>query len=256
MKKIDTLLAILLLAAALAGAQTQARVRSFTGKVEILGAQQAWVPVKAGMSLGLGTTISTGFNSTAVLELGSSVLQVKPLTRLRLNELVAREGTVTTDLFLQVGKIRAEVKSAEGLAQDFKVKSPVSTAAVRGTGFEYDGYELYVFEGTVTYSNLTGQSRSYSPGEQGGTDGYDTPSGRRTAAAVRLRGEPLHPRRRERERDRAVGDGPRHGQRRYQRDFPADVVAKGDGHDEENRAWHKHSSGGAGPGLLLLEARF
>lgn len=176
MKKIYTLLAILLLAAALAGAQTQARVRSFTGKVEILGAQQAWVPVKAGMSLGLGTTISTGFNSTAVLELGSSVLQVKPLTRLRLNELVAREGTVTTDLFLQVGKIRAEVKSAEGLAQDFKVKSPVSTAAVRGTGFEYDGYELYVFEGTVTYSNLTGQSRSYSPGEQGGTDGYDTPS--------------------------------------------------------------------------------
>jgi hypothetical protein len=176
MKKIDTLLAILLLAAALAGAQTQARVRSFTGKVEILGAQQAWAPVKAGMSLGLGTTISTGFNSTAVLELGSSVLQVKPLTRLRLNELVAREGTVTTDLFLQVGKIRAEVKSAEGLAQDFKVKSPVSTAAVRGTGFEYDGYELYVFEGTVSYTNLTGQSRSYAPGEQGDSDGYSPPS--------------------------------------------------------------------------------
>jgi len=175
MKKIGTLLAILLLAGSLAFAQTQARVRTVTGKVEILGAQQAWVPVKAGMSLGLGTTISTGFNSTAVLELGSSVLQVKPLTRLRLNELVAREGTVTTDLFLQVGKIRAEVKSAEGLAQDFKVKSPISTAAVRGTGFEYDGYELYVFEGTVIYTNLTGQSRSYAPGEQGGSDGYDSP---------------------------------------------------------------------------------
>ena len=176
MKRIGTLLVAMLLAAALAGAQAQARVRSFAGKVEILGAQQAWVPVKPGMSLGLGTTISTGFNSTAVLELGSSVLMVRPLTRLRLNELVARQGTVTTELFLQVGKIRAEVKSAEGLAQDFKVKSPVSTAAVRGTGFEYDGYELYVFEGTVTYSNLTGQSRSYSPGEEGGSDGYDTPS--------------------------------------------------------------------------------
>ena len=176
MKKTMMLSAIALLAAALSGAQAQARVRSFAGKVEILGAQQAWVPVKPGMSLGLGTTISTGFNSTAVLELGSSVLMVRPLTRLRLNELVARQGTVTTELFLQVGKIRAEVKSAEGLAQDFKVKSPVSTAAVRGTGFEYDGYELYVFEGTVTYSNLTGQSRSYSPGEEGGSDGYDTPS--------------------------------------------------------------------------------
>jgi len=176
MKKITIFAALLLAASVLAGAQTQATVRSFTGKVEILGAQKAWVPVKAGMSLALGTTISTGFNSTAVLELGSSVLQVKPLTRLRLNELVARQGTVTTDLFLQVGKISAEVKSAEGLTQDFKVKSPVSTAAVRGTGFEYDGYELYVFEGTVTYTNLTGQSRSYTPGQQGSTDGYDTPA--------------------------------------------------------------------------------
>jgi hypothetical protein len=176
MKKRMMLLAALLLAAAFVGAQTQAKVRSFTGKVEILSARQAWVPVKTGMSLSMGTTISTGFNSTAVLELGSSVLQVKPLTRLRLNELVAREGTVKTDLFLQVGKISAQVKSAEGLTQDFKVKSPVSTAAVRGTGFDYDGYDLYVYEGTVTYTNLTGQSRSYSPGEQGSTDGYDTPS--------------------------------------------------------------------------------
>jgi hypothetical protein len=176
MKKSTLLMAALLLSAALAGAQTQARVRSSAGKVEIWSAQQAWLPVKPGMILGLGTTISTGFNSTAVLELGASVLQVKPLTRLRLNELAARQGTVSTELFLQVGKIRAEVKSAEGLAQDFKVKSPVSTAAVRGTGFEYDGYELYVFEGTVTYTNLTGQSRSYAPGEQGGSDGYEAPS--------------------------------------------------------------------------------
>ena len=176
MKTIATLSVLLLLAAGLAGAQTQAVVKSFTGKVEILTGRQAWAPVKVGQNLGLGTTISTGFNSTAVLELGSSVLQVKPLTRLRLNELVARQGTVKTDLFLQVGKISAQVKSAEGLTQDFKVKSPVSTAAVRGTGFEYDGYDLYVFEGKVTYSNLTGQSRSYTPGEQGSTDGYDTPS--------------------------------------------------------------------------------
>ncbi len=176
MRRIGVLLVVLLLAAAFAGAQAQARVRSITGKVEILSGQQAWVPAQAGMSLSMGTTISTGFNSTAVLELGSSVLMVKPLTRLRLNELVARQGTVKTELFLQVGKISAEVKSAEGLTQDFRVKSPVSTAAVRGTGFDYDGYDLYVYEGKVTYTNLTGQSRSYTPGEQGSTDGYDPPA--------------------------------------------------------------------------------
>lgn len=176
MKTITTLLVLFLLFTALAGAQNQAVVRSFTGKVEILTAQQTWAPVRAGLSLGLGTTISTGFNSTAVLQLGPSVMQVKPLTRLRINELVAREGTMKTDLFLQVGKVRAEVKTAAGLKQDFKVKSPVSTAAVRGTGFDYDGYDLYVFEGIVTYSSLTGQSRSYSSGEEGSTDGYATPA--------------------------------------------------------------------------------
>jgi len=176
MKATSLSIALLLLGAALAGAQSQARVRSFSGKVEVLGARQAWVPVSVGTILALGTTISTGFNSSAVLELGSSVLMVRPLTRLRLDQLLAREKTVSTELFLQVGKIRAEVKSAEGLTQDFKIKGPVSTAAVRGTGFEYDGYELYVFEGTVSYTNLTGQSRSYAPGEQGGSDGYSPPS--------------------------------------------------------------------------------
>jgi hypothetical protein len=175
MKTIATISVLLLLAACLAGAQAQAVVKSFTGKVETLTAQQAWSPVKVGQSLALGTTISTGFNSTAVLQLGASMLSVKPLTRLRINEIVAREGTVKTDLFLQVGKVRAEIKTTEGLTQDFKLKSPVSTAAVRGTGFEYDGYDLYVFEGTVTYSNLLGQSREYGAGQQGSTDGQSTP---------------------------------------------------------------------------------
>ena len=176
MKTIATLSVLLLLAAGLAGAQTQAVVKSFTGKVEILTGRQAWAPVKVGQNLGLGTTISTGFNSTAVLQLGASVLSVKPLTRLRINEIVAREGTVKTDLFLQVGKVRADIKTAEGLTQDFKLKSPVSTAAVRGTGFEYDGYDLYVYEGTVSYSNLLGQNRDYGAGEKGSTDGQNTPT--------------------------------------------------------------------------------
>jgi len=175
MKTIATLSVLLLLAAGLAGAQTQAVVKSFTGKVEILTAQQAWTPVRVGKSLGLGTTISTGFNSSAVLQLGASMLSVKPLTRLRINEIVAREGTVKTDLFLQVGKVRADIKTTAGLTQDFKLKSPVSTAAVRGTGFEYDGYDLYVYEGTVTYSNLLGQNRDYGSGEKGSTDGQNTP---------------------------------------------------------------------------------
>jgi hypothetical protein len=158
-------------------AQSQAVVKELAGKVELQAPKQAWAPARVGMNVTLGSTISTGFNSSAVLELGGSVLRVSPLTRLRIDELIERQGTVKTELFLQVGKVKAEVRTLEGLKQDFTLKSPVSTAAVRGTGFEYTGYDLYVYEGTVTYSNLIGQGRSYSPGENGGTSGYDTPVG-------------------------------------------------------------------------------
>jgi hypothetical protein len=165
------------LAATMLSAQSQAVIRQMTGKVELQAApQQVWVPAKTGMTIPLGASISTGFNSMAVLELGSSVVQVNPLTRMRIDELVQKQGTVRTDLFLRVGKVKADIKSVQGLAQDFRVKSPVSTAAVRGTGFEYDGYDLYVYEGKVTFSNLIGQSVTYAPGEQGGTTGYDTPA--------------------------------------------------------------------------------
>lgn len=176
MKTTALVVALLGLLAPLLSAQSQAVIKEATGKVELLGAAKAWVAAKPGMKITPGTTISTGFNSTAVLDLGGSILSVKPLTRMRLEELVQKEGTVQTSLFLQVGKVKADVKSAAGLTQNFKVKSPVSTAAVRGTGFEYDGYDLYVYEGVVTYSNLLGQQRSYGAGEQGSTSGSDTPS--------------------------------------------------------------------------------
>lgn len=156
--------------------QTQAVIKELTGKVEIKPPQLSWVAAQAGTVVSLGTTISTGFNSTAVLDLSGSVLKVDPLTRLRIDELIEREGTVTTELFLRVGKVNAEIKTTAGLTQNFKLRSPVSTAAVRGTGFNYSGYELYVYNGNVTYENLTGQDRSYGEGEGGETSGTDTPT--------------------------------------------------------------------------------
>ena len=176
MKKM--LIIVLLLGAIYATSfgQTQAVIREITGKVEIKEPQLSWVAAREGTAVSLGTIVSTGFNSTAVLDLGRSVLKVDPLTRLRIDELIEREGTVTTELFLRVGKVNAEVKTTAGLAQDFKLRSPVSTAAVRGTGFYYSGYALYVYDGDVTYENLTGQDRSYGAGQGGGTSGTGTPT--------------------------------------------------------------------------------
>jgi len=170
---------IILLAVLLAGtslvAQNQAVLKEATGKVEIQTSGGTWQQVRIGMRLDLGTTISTGFNSSAVLDLGSSVLSVKPLTRMRLDQLLEQGGTVQTELFLRVGKVSAEVKSAAGLKQDFKLRSPVSTAAVRGTDFDYDTYGVHVEDGNVYYFNLLNQGRTYGSGEGGGSDGYNSP---------------------------------------------------------------------------------
>jgi hypothetical protein len=175
MKKIGIIFILINLIIGSLSAQRSAVIKETTGKVEVQAPGGQWTSAAVGMSISRGTTISTGFGSRALLDLGNAVLNVQPLTRLRLEELIEKEGTVQTDLFLRVGKVKAEVKSVSGLQQDFKLRSPVSTAAVRGTEFDYSGYDVVVFDGTVLYLTLLGQGRSYSSGEGGGSNGYGTP---------------------------------------------------------------------------------
>ena len=161
----------------IAFAQTQAVVKEFTGKVEMKATGGAWTPVAAGMKFDTGASISTGFSSTAVLDLGTSTLKVAPLTRMQLVELIARQGNVSTTLALKVGKVNAEVKVAPGLRQEFTLKGPQATAAVRGTEFVFDGVTVTVVNGLVFFSNNQGQGRGVGAGEQsstGGTSGLPT----------------------------------------------------------------------------------
>jgi hypothetical protein len=173
------LLIITAIALALANglyAQSQAVVKEFTGKVEIKSAGGAWQPAKAGTVLDTGASISTGFSSTALLDLGTSTLKVAPLTRMQLVELIARQGNVSTTLALKVGKVNAEVKVAPGLKQEFTLKGPQATAAVRGTVFDFDGVTVNVVNGLVYLSNSQGQGRGVGAGERGSTTGGQLPS--------------------------------------------------------------------------------
>jgi len=163
----------------------EAAVLEYVGKVEIKEPGGSWTAVEKGMSFSQGSTVSTGFNSSVRLDLGASELRIKALTRMTIRELVEKEGTVTTDLYLRVGKVQAKVKPAVGLSHDFKLTSPVSTAAVRGTTFSYDGVTVEVSEGTVVLFNTVGQSRSVAPGESGQAAGSAPPqSGEETLAAA------------------------------------------------------------------------
>lgn len=121
------------------------------GKVEVKSAQGSWAPATEGMTIGLSSTISTGYDSTATLTIEKSTIVVKPLTRLTLDKLLEKSaGSVSASTYLRVGSVQAKVKaSVPGTPQDFKVQSPYSTASVRGTEFVFDGQRLTVLDGTV-----------------------------------------------------------------------------------------------------------
>ncbi len=112
-------------------------VVSVTGKVEMQAAPNGeWVILKAGDTVPEGAVISTAFKSSATLKLGGSTVTVNQLTRVVVRELTNDTDKVTTKLFLDAGALRADVKSMDNKANDFKIQSSVVTSSVRGTELE------------------------------------------------------------------------------------------------------------------------
>jgi hypothetical protein len=140
---------LLLLGAVLLGAEG-ARIEQVTGTVEVkTPGTSAWRAAQAGQVLDSASLISTGFKSTALVRIGNSVITVRALTRLSLEEIAAAQEEERVTVYLQTGRIRAEVKPPSGGKTDFTVRSPTVTASVRGTAFEFDGIRVEVAEGRV-----------------------------------------------------------------------------------------------------------
>jgi hypothetical protein len=143
---------LLLTGAALLGAQT-AVIREISGTVEVKqpGAAE-WEAAQPGQVLTMASLISTGFKSAALLNIGNSEIIVRALTRLSLEELSSARGDEQILLGLRAGRIRANVRPPVGGTSSFTVRSPIATASVRGTLFEFDGIRLQVDEGRVYLS--------------------------------------------------------------------------------------------------------
>lgn len=175
MKKTTIVLLLLLAVVASPLFAQDAAISEVRGKVEFRLGSGAWRTASVGQQLALNATISTGFGASAVLRIGGaangSVLEVGQLTRLTLEELIEREGTLSTNVFVPVGRVRATVSTAEGRSADFRVRGPLSTAAVRGTGFETNGWQLSVTEGVVEFVNALGEGREINPGQISVTTG-------------------------------------------------------------------------------------
>lgn len=132
-------------------------IKELTGTVELKPAgQEAFVPAKAGDAVAGDTVVSTGFKSIALINIGSAVITVKPLTCLTLEEISAAAGSETLNLNLKTGRVQLDVKPPAGARANVTLQSTTATASVRGTSFEFDTMNLSVQEGTVMYKGKKG----------------------------------------------------------------------------------------------------
>ena len=134
-----------------------AKVEAVSGKVEIYKGN-TWSSLTEGALLNRGDIISTGFNSEAVILIKDSRVKLAALTRMTVEQLAENDVKEETRLFIDTGKVSASVKHAENKRTDFKVRSPVSTASVRGTEFDF-----FAIGKIATTLGLVSASASSSP---------------------------------------------------------------------------------------------
>ena len=168
MKKILRILLILLSCSSIFAGVT---VKDFFGKVKVkYDGDTTWSQIQIGQELPANTLVSTGFNSQIVLDLGNATLDVLPLTRMTLSEITESQDTIKTSLFLKGGKIKADVGQIEGKVNDFQIKSPVATASVRGTAFEFSGNTLKVIRGVVSFKPTKEEAANQPSGDDSESD--------------------------------------------------------------------------------------
>ena len=157
-------LILLMIFATSAVSALDGEIVAVSGKVEYNDGSGVWKPAKTGGIISAGSIISTGFKSEATVKLGTSILSIRPLTRMTLRQLVERDDVVDTEVYLDVGKVKAEVNSLNNKKNGFSVKTPVATASVRGTVYEVSDREVRVLSGNVVCTTRRGVSYSLRPG--------------------------------------------------------------------------------------------
>lgn len=143
-------------------------VLSLSGNVDIKEPGGNWAPAAVGQTVSSASMISTGFGSRARLSAGGMELSLQPLTRVTINSLVSEGKTDRTSVSLQSGRVRATRPPVTRATRstrrqiDFRVSTPVATAAVRGTDFFRSPDKLETVEGLVSFEQ--GQAVVMSPG--------------------------------------------------------------------------------------------
>jgi hypothetical protein len=146
-------------------------IKELSGTVELKNAGSAvFTEAKAGDIVKQDTVVSTGLKSNALIEIGSTVIAVRPLTRLTLTEIRASSESEALNVSLQSGRVRVDVKPPAGTKAVMTVSSPSTTASVRGTSFELDAQNLYVISGNVLFKGTRGVYTLVTTGSESAAD--------------------------------------------------------------------------------------
>ena len=111
------------------------KVKSAEGSVEWRPNETTeWQPLETGDSVPLGADICTGFRAKCLLVFAdeSSVVEVQPMTILRIGEFEKKGKKVRTRVYLMQGSTRTVVEKSR-FESDFAIVTPEVTLAVRGT---------------------------------------------------------------------------------------------------------------------------
>lgn len=124
-----------------------------------------WLQLTSGTALPEGSTLISGTDGRARLEAGNSTIDLAPLSRIVVRTIDVSPSAERTELSMPYGRVDARVRRARDRGMDFSVYTPISTAAVRGTEFVFDGRSLAVQKGDVALFNTLGQEHSVRAGQ-------------------------------------------------------------------------------------------
>jgi hypothetical protein len=152
-----------------------ARVTSVDGLAQFRAAgTPTWRDVSVGTEIPVGSEIATGIGGSAVLDLNGSTLRVGSLSRVTVAAVETTPAASRSIMHMRYGRVGADVRRSAERGTDFRIYTPISTAAVRGTEFTYDGYTLDVSHGDVALGNLAGQLHSVRAGQTSRAYRYDS----------------------------------------------------------------------------------
>jgi hypothetical protein len=147
-------------------AWSSATVAESRGSVQFrLPGATTWSALTVGSVLPEGAVVVSGTTGRAVIDAGNTTIVVEPLSRITIEAARIAPDDERAALSMPYGRINATVRRADNRGMDFRVFTPISTAAVRGTEFDYDGFALSVTEGDVAFTNRIGQAHSVRAGQ-------------------------------------------------------------------------------------------